>query len=673
MRAASTPNAVRRVFGFAIARVSGVHQEKRFLKMGLATCIALALIPITPLPSQAAGVTFVVNSTGDAPDASNDGACATTGPSVGSNPECTLRAAIEAANSAAGADTISFNIPGSGVHTIQPSTELPAIVEAVVVDGYTQPGSSENTLSQGSDAVLMIQLSGASVPVTGPAVSGLILHGGGSSVRGLVINRWTIGLLLEGAGGNMIEGNFLGTDATGATARNSTAQYGSLEGVNISSSGNNSIGGTSPSARNLISGHGYGVYMAGGDSTGNSIQGNLIGTDATGTAAVPNTYGVFSYSPGNLIGGTSPGAGNLISGNGQGVAFTYSGASGNLVQGNLIGTQADGTSGLGNGQGVGFEGSPSNTVGGTDPAASNAIAFNDVGIGIVGDGAVENSLLGNEIFSNSSLGIDLGEDGVTPNDAQDADTGPNNRQNFPNLAALTSTSAPVTGTLNSTPTSSFRVQFFASPECDSSGYGEGQTFLEAVEVTTDANGDASFSEVLEGRQPGDVITATATSLVSGLPTDTSEFSACASPPPPDPLLCRSAPAGANVIVGTDGDDQLSGTGGDDVICGGGGNDTINGGAGDDVITGNAGNDSIVGALGADTLYGRKGADSLAGRRGPDEISGGRGDDTLLGLRGADSLWGRNGDDDLDGGAGRDFCKGGVGTNTLTNCETGAAT
>jgi CSLREA domain-containing protein len=666
-----------RVFGFAIAPVSGAQQGKRFLKMGLAICIALALIPITPLPSQAAGVTFVVNSTGDGADASIDGACGTAGPLVGNDPECTLRAAIQEANAAAGADTIDFSIPGSGVQTIAPSTELPTVTQPVVIDGYTQPGATQNTLAEGSDATLKIELSGANDPATSSSSAvGLEIQGGTSSVRGLVINRWTYGVILESAGGDTLEGNFLGTDATGTSASQSTATFGSLMGVAVSALANNTIGGTTPGARNVISGHGYGIYMSGG-ATGNSVQGNLIGTNAAGTADIPNVFGLYiSASAGNTIGGTSSGAGNVISGNGDGVHIFYA-PSGNLIQGNLIGTQADGTSPLGNGDGVLIESAPSNTVGGTDPAASNVLAFNGVGVRVTGDSAVGNVFLGNEIFASSSLGIDLGDDGVTPNDAQDPDTGPNNRQNFPNLNAPPSATSPVTGMLNSTPSSSFRMEFFVSSQCHTSGYGEGGRFLEAVEVTTDANGDATFSEVLEALQPGDKITATATSLVNDLPTETSEFSACVSTPPkpkdPVPLLCRSATGpGVNVIVGTEGDDHLVGTEANDVMCGGGGNDTILGHGGDDAITGNSGNDEITGGLGADNLYGRKGGDGLGGSGGRDQISGGRGADVLLGFKGNDSLRGRAGNDLLKGGAGSDYCNGGLGNDALVTCESGPA-
>ncbi|HYI45089.1 MAG TPA: hypothetical protein VE174_06450 [Actinomycetota bacterium] len=557
-------------------------RSKLFMRMALAITIAVALIPIAALPAQAQ-TTFVVNSTGNAPDAVvPNGVCATTGPLVGSAPECTLRAAIQESNASPGTDTINFNIPGDGPHTIQPSTALPTITQPVVIDGYTEPGASVNTLTQGSNANLLIVLSGDG----GTGVPALRISGGASTIRGLVINRFDSsfesGIRLEGSGGNSIQGNRIGTNAAG------TDDLSNYVGVFISGP-NNTVGGSGAGARNLISGNsGYGVRISGSGATGNSLQGNLIGTNAAGTAALYNWRGVFiDGAPSNTVGGPGAGAGNVISGNqNQGVEIEGGGATGNSLQGNLIGTNAAGTAALPNSTGVDIQ-APSNTVGGTGAGAGNVISGNDgavtiggsgnslqgnlIGTNAAGTAAVPNSLgvhvfggdnavgglatgagnviayngsrgvgvafggagnaiLGNSIFSNSALGIDLNIDGFTANDAQDPDTGSNNLQNFPVVTVPGAVPSPVTGTLNSNPSSSFRIELFANSSCDPSGYGEGQTFLEAVEVTTDSNGDASFSEVLEGRQADDKISATATRLASDVPTDTSEFSLCASPP-----------------------------------------------------------------------------------------------------------------------------------------------
>jgi len=216
-------------------------------------------------------------------------------------------------------------------------------------------------------------------------------------------------------------------------------------------------------AANVISGHpggGAGAVIDSG-SSGNHIEGNRIGTNAAGTAAIPNGIGVVTSAPGNFIGGAAPGAGNLISGNsgffGIGV-FLRGNSDNNVVQGNRIGTDVTGVNPLPNSGGSGagvdiIEGSDNNLIGGTGTGEGNIVAFNSRGVGI-GSGA-GNSILGNAIFRNSQLGIDLGEDGLTANDTGDADTGPNNLQNFPVLTATVvgPTQATVSGTIEQPPLS----------------------------------------------------------------------------------------------------------------------------------------------------------------------------------------------------------------------------
>jgi len=126
-----------------------------------------------------------------------------------------LRQAILDANGNPGLDTIAFNIPGSGVHTISPATAFDHLTDQVVIDGYTQPGSSANTLVVGDDAVLRIELDGTSV---GSGGAGFYLSGGHSTLRGLVLNRWSAAAVRLDQGGNdVVEGNFIGTDPTGMT------------------------------------------------------------------------------------------------------------------------------------------------------------------------------------------------------------------------------------------------------------------------------------------------------------------------------------------------------------------------------------------------------------------------------------------------------------------------
>jgi hypothetical protein len=170
-------------------------------------------------------------------------------------------------------------------------------------------------------------------------------------------------------------------------------------------------------------------------------------------------------------------------------------------------------------------------IGGTTAAERNVISGNvAVGMFILGAAANGNAILGNSIFSNSFLGIDLDVSGVTANDALDADTGPNNLQNFPVLSCAVSANGSTTiqGTLNSLATTTFRLEFFANDACDASGNGEGQTYLGFQNITTDASGNATINfTVAQAVAAGKFVTATATRLdAMSIPVETSEFSAC---------------------------------------------------------------------------------------------------------------------------------------------------
>ena len=249
-----------------------------------------------------------------------------------------------------------------------------------------------------------------------------------------------------------------------------------------------------PGAGNVISGCQEGIYIRGG--TNNTVQGNLIGTDATGKRALGNQYydiEIANYAgpgSGNLIGGTSAAAQNVIAASNIGI-IVYAAA--NTVQGNLIGTLADGATPAGNGfAGIYLITSSchDNLIGGTTPGAGNVIAYThgSPGAGVLvaafpGDPPpMHNAFLGNAIFGNSGLGIDLTNDpnapGVTANDPGDADSGANGLQNFPVLkgASASGASTEVSGRLIA-PSSTFRIEFFVSPVASSSGYGEGASFL----------------------------------------------------------------------------------------------------------------------------------------------------------------------------------------------------
>ena len=175
---------------------------------------------------------------------------------------------------------------------------------------------------------------------------------------------------------------------------------------------------------------GTGVAINGG-GTATKILGNLIGTDESATTALGNgTFGVFlNGSAGIVVGGTVPGSRNIISDNAQAGIGLFGSTTGAIIEDNLIGTDLTGSVALGNGSGIQIDGgSSNNTIGGTAAGAGNTIAFS-TGVGVdvdttAGDG---NEIRLNSIFSNTGLGIELGN-GVTDTGPQ---TGPNNYQNFP--------------------------------------------------------------------------------------------------------------------------------------------------------------------------------------------------------------------------------------------------
>ncbi|MBI4287857.1 MAG: right-handed parallel beta-helix repeat-containing protein, partial [Chloroflexi bacterium] len=309
----------------------------------LATGILLSLISLTPRygASQPAS-TFTVNSTADLSDSYlDDGICDTANFPRARSPIprsgiCTLRAAIMQANSTPALDVIKFNVPGTGPHVITPSTMMPTISSPVIIDATTQPGY------QGTPR---IALDGTNIPP--PTPTGLALPGN-STVKGLAIYGFGgAGVVLMGPGGNnVVQGNFIGLTADGTTAPGN-----GLDGIMITGSSKNLIGGAAISDRNVISGNrenGIGIEGAPGfPAANNRVQGNYIGTNGTtvaiggttraaGTVAWGNTLdGVHIHgSATNVIGGAEPGARNIISGNGRhGVMLHGEGATANLVQG----------------------------------------------------------------------------------------------------------------------------------------------------------------------------------------------------------------------------------------------------------------------------------------------------------------------------------------------------
>lgn len=648
--------------------------------------IAAALLGIQP-SGTSGQATFTVNATDDV----DDGAC--------NESHCSLREALLAAALEADGAIISFDVPGLGPHTIRPSSPLPSLDGSTTLDGATEPDFAGDPI---------VELDGTDA---GDLTHGINVAGAGNVIRGLVINRFSgNGVNIDAeAGGNRVEGCYIGTDVTGSmalgngnagvmireamdnvvggvedgagnlisgnltngvslqgeAATGNTIQ-GNLIGTDasgtsalgngdsgvalINAAGDNDIGGTKTGARNILSGNYFGVLVADLSVTGTRIQGNYIGTNASGDQAIPNTksgiivwgketliggtgegagnvvsgnafagidlgpgsaetviqgnyvgtdasgsaamgnaLGIFvnlsganviggsgsgagnvisgnretnvvihgldatgnsllgnvigpdatgtvsldegralviQDAPGNTIGGVGDGAGNVISGNFRGISVEGSAATGNVFQGNYIGVDATGSGAMGNrGAGIRFtNGASGNTVGGTEDGAGNIIANNTwIGVVVLPDAGTGNRILGNAIFDNAKFGIELNRDGVTPNDAGDADTGPNNLQNYPEItSAVGNGGGVIQATLNSAPSSTFTVDFFSDTGCDETGYGEGRTPLGSALLTTDPAGDGIVTVGFSGIA-GTLVTATATDVEGS----TSEFSACA--------------------------------------------------------------------------------------------------------------------------------------------------
>jgi hypothetical protein len=308
--------------------------------------------------------------------------------STADNGPNTLRAAIVAANGHAGADLITFAI-GSGAKTISLTASLPDVIEAVTLDGASQPGFT---------GVPLIRIDGVGLAADTDC---LRLFGGNSVVKNLMITRCPgDGLALGGGTAHQIYGNYLGTDGTTA--------LGNGTGLDIySDSSDNLIGGVNANQRNVISGNVYGVYMFGGSSS-NVIVNNYVGTNAAGTAAIANTYaGLRVLGNVNSIGGTNPNQRNVISGNTR-YGLTLEGTgNGNIVQGNYIGTNAAGSAALGNlDAGIDVSGATGSNIGGSVAGAANLISGNAYGL-VLSDGAANTQIIGNRIGTNPTGSIAL--------------------------------------------------------------------------------------------------------------------------------------------------------------------------------------------------------------------------------------------------------------------------
>jgi titin len=356
--------------------------------------------------------------------------------------------------------------------------------------------------------------------------------GGGAPFRNLISGNTHDGVLIASASDdNVVSGDWIGTDASGTKA----LQNGG-DGVDLMQAAvRNTVGGIPSTSNqapgNVISGnHGSGVVITGDGTDQNLVEGNYIGTTPSGAAALGNLgdgVDVLKNASNNQIGGQGGvgpgGAGNLISANaGDGVQIAN--ANSNALQGNWIGTDVTGQLPLGNaGHGVFVaHGATNDSIGGAPPAGGNVIAYNaKAGVAVVDVATLHDPILSNSIFGNGGLGIDLGDNGVTPNTSPSPKVGPNELQNFPVFPpGGVVAGSSILMSLNSIPNSSFTIQLFSNPVPDPTGHGQGKSLVVTLTITTGASGNGSIVWNVPASLKGLYLSATATDPLG----DTSEFS-----------------------------------------------------------------------------------------------------------------------------------------------------
>ncbi|MEO1528811.1 MAG: LamG-like jellyroll fold domain-containing protein, partial [Planctomycetota bacterium] len=535
-----------------------------------------------------------------------------------------LRWAIQQANANAGADTIDFNIAGSGTQVINLSSQLD-ITDQVTIDGTTQAGWTEGSF-------LPIVIDGGSSGING---LNFTATADGSEIRGLVIRDFTFVAveIADEADNITVAGNWFGQ----FNSDGSDASDGEQSWIGIRSRGDNVvIGGTTVANRNVFSGDDYGVIVR-GTSTGTTVSGNYFGTAIDGNSvlgdsrygillqddATGNTFGgatsaranvlvgssVYTITAGgegvdgntfqnNIIGAsadrstqldfnTGTASGIYITGGGDnnqiidnlivgsasaGIELDASGVSdGTIIQGNIIGTDATGTQNWGVGEtGILIENATNTTIGGIGAGDGNVIAYSgrvdaNLGVGIaIQDGGSGNTIRGNSIYGNSIQGIDLSAgtaiDGPTANDAGDVDSGSNNLQNW---AVLSSAAIADDGTfsydLDTTTLAggTYTIDFYASTDRDG-GQVEGQRYLGSL--TGVADGNSSLTGSLSG------ITLASGEYVTLVTTDasgnSSEFSNYAVATDSDPG--GAAPSDIATTATSEGGLSINEDGGNDI-------------------------------------------------------------------------------------------------------------
>lgn len=623
-------------------------------------------------------------------------------------------------------------------------------------EGLTIRGNYAGTDVTGAVAIPNANAIGAGVRIVGATVGAAIAGNlaSGNAGGGIALSA---GSGIAGPTATTIAGNTVGLAANGSAPLpngddginldRSVLAGPSLTGTVIGGTADPTPGGTCDGDCNLVSGNGQtgiSLFSTGGTGqlTGTAILGNYVGTDRTGTLDRGNAaWGMVLAGARNGVVG-APGAPNVISGNGAaGIELHEAIATGNAIQANLIGVAANGSSPLGNDDegietGAGAGAPSANRIGGLTAGQGNTIAHNgEAGVALTGGltPALDNPVLGNSIYANGGLGIDLRltllATGVTENGACPEAEGANRCQEFPLVSAAAGGGAAVAGTLASAPSRRYQVELFSSLAPDPSGNGEGERFLGAVETVTDAAGSASwlFIDPAASLPDGQWVTATATELAGdGTPLSTSELSDALAAP-----KCHlPGDGGANALAGGAGDELICGFGGPDSLGGGGGRDALLGGDGDDAIDARdggadglvdcgSGTDTvsadaealdpaaiflgcetvsrpgavtppppvapippvkcagkaatIVGSDRGETLRGTAKADVIAAGGGADKVKGRAGNDTICGGPGNDKLEGGSGKDALRGEAGKDQLSGGSGKGDLCDGQQGKDT
>ncbi|MCP4983440.1 MAG: hypothetical protein GY935_23435, partial [Gammaproteobacteria bacterium] len=501
-----------------------------------------------------------------------------------------LRQAIIDANASAGTDNIFFDISDAlvgGAHTISLLSALPDITETVVIDGTQDSdfsgtpvvvidgnglsaagltldtGSSGSTIhgliirdfsgTYSNGAGIYITNGSSGNTITGNWIGqfnadgsdagasettgwyGITVEGGNNTIGGTTAADRNV--IVDGiyfyssnANNNTVSGNYIGTDTTGNAVL--ASGNGSAGVVGTNSAHSNTIGGSTDAHRNIFGGLTHAIDLQDSSTDSYTIQNNWIGLGADGTTVLGNGTGIYLYDgDDNTIGGV--GTGNVILGSTGTAIELIERNDNNVIQGNYIGIDETGSVIAGNNIGISIQwDSINNTIGGINPGEGNIITAS-TGAGISTDtraGTAGNSFLGNSIYANGGLGIDLNGDGVTTNDTNDADTGANNLQNFPVItaAATAGSQIEISGTLDTNGLNKdYRIEFFATGTPDGTGYGQAERYLGYTTITTDGSGDATFTATIEALvYVGEEVTATATvDNGGGSYGDTSEFAA----------------------------------------------------------------------------------------------------------------------------------------------------